>query len=211
MWSCMQTIWWSTLIYPVLNLLGEPKIEQSHLAILSIIEKKKKKDLKLPQWRVTFQMDCMKIRFFPDMKGALNPWHRSPSRCTKYLKGPLPQGRSTHWNIRRRISRAHVAALFMCLESEWESLGWIATHPNPLSNNVRCGGRINLFFVFSCFLAIVITLRLSYIGAWALKASPAWRNTKKKGFRKFLFLFFSAPLFLKLGNINNCSAAGNIT
>lgn len=140
----------------------------------------KKKDLKLPQWMVTSQMDCMKIRFFPYMKGALNPCHRSPSQCTKYLNGPLPQGRSTHWNIRRRISRAHVAALFMCLESEWESLGWIATHPNPLSNNVRCGGRINLFFGFSCFLAIVITLRLSYIGAWALKASPAWRNTKKK-------------------------------
>lgn len=51
----------------------------------------------------------------------------------------------------KAYSRAHVAVLFMCLESEWESLGWIATHPNPLSNNVRCGGEINLFSVFMFF------------------------------------------------------------
>lgn len=48
-------------------------------------------------------------------------------------------------------SHAHIAVLFMCLESEWESLGWIATHPNPLRNNVRCGGKINLFSVFMFF------------------------------------------------------------
>lgn len=86
-------------------------------------------------------------------------------------------------------SRAHITVLFMCLESEWESLGWIATHPNPLSNNVRCGERELICFQFSCFLAIVITLRLSYIGAWALKPSPIWRNTKK-WFHKFLFYVF---------------------
>lgn len=51
----------------------------------------------------------------------------------------------------KAYSRAHVAVLFMCLEFEWESLGWIATHPNPLSNNVRCGGGINLFSVFMFF------------------------------------------------------------
>lgn len=47
MWFFIQAIWWSTMIYPVLNSLGEPKIEQSHLVILSIIKIKKKR-LKTP-------------------------------------------------------------------------------------------------------------------------------------------------------------------
>lgn len=149
----------------------------------------------LPQWsercRETFQMDCTKISFLH--KKDFEPWHWSQFLAIQCLFRASSMEKIHTFRHQKAYSRAHVAVLFMCLESEWESLGWIATHPNPLSNNVRCGGKINLFSV-SCFLAIVITLRLSYIGAWALKPSPAWRNTKK-WFHKFLFSLFLKSCF----------------
>lgn len=75
----------------------------------------------------------------------------------------------------------------------------MATHPNPLSNNVRCEREL-ICFQFSCFLAIVITLRLSYIGARALKPSPAWRNTK----RNYSISFSSVFPLPEASYINNC-------
>lgn len=87
------------------------------------------------------------------------------------------------------------ALLFTCLESEWVCLRWITTHPNPLSNNVRCERKL-ICFQFWCFLAIVNTLRLSCNRPRALKPSPVWKNTKKK--KCFHYSFF--PLFLILSD-----------
>ena len=85
------------------------------------------------------------------------------SNYTLCLTVPLPQIHTLK-HQKTQFPHVHITVLFMCLEFEWESLGWIATHPNPLSNNVCCGEGIHLFSVFM-FLAIVIALRLSYIGA----------------------------------------------
>lgn len=77
------------------------------------------------------------------------------------------------------VFRVPRALLFTCPESKWACLCWIATHPNPLSNNVRCGGKL-ICFQFWCFLAIVNTLRLNCNRPRAFKPSPVWMNTKEK-------------------------------
>lgn len=92
--------------------------------------------------------------------------HERPLNLALYLYyvciGPLPEGKCTNPAIGKR---AHVTVLFMFLESKWESLGWFASYPNPLSNNEQCGERIN-HFQFSCYLAIAVTLRQRNIKGW---------------------------------------------
>lgn len=157
-------------------------------------------------------MDCIKISIFAH-KGLWISTQVSLSCYTVSFVGPLPWRKSTHWDIRRRIlvpTSLYCSCVWNLNESPWAGLP-----PTQILWVTMCavGGKL-ICFQFSCFLAIVITLRLSYIGAWALKPSPAWRNTKK-WFHKFLFfsLFLNSCFFLfsEASYINNCSSAWSIT
>lgn len=140
-------------------------------------------------------------------------WHRSSSLLpVSLLWGPLPWSKSTHWDIRRRLlmpTSLYCSCVWNLNESPWAGLP-----PTQILWGTMCavGGKL-ICFQFSCFLAIVITLRLSYIGAGALKPSPAWRKTKK-WFHKFLFSLFVESCFFSLFSeasyINNCSSAWSI-
>lgn len=120
---------------------------------------------------------------------------------TMSLTGPLLQDKIHTLRHRKACSRAHIDVLFMCLESEWESLGWITTHPNPLSNNVHCGGRINLFSVFMFFGSCDYSETKLY---WSLSFETKsclekyQKKKKKNGSISFCFCFSQLLFFLFL-------------
>ena len=109
------------------------------------------------------------------------------------LMASLPEGKSTHWDIRGRsvllLTSLHCSCVWNLND---ESLGWIASYPNPLRDNVLCGERINLFSVFMLFGSCDdLETELYRSPSFETKSHlEKYQKNKKEGLRKFMSLFF---------------------